>query len=84
MAGIVSWQPPGHIYLVLQLIFDLKNYMLSNIKVPSVKQRSVVTLINTLHAASNSSKHLKCIPANAAIFVGGLLMLINVLYLMFG
>ncbi len=77
MAGRVNWRPPGHIDHALQQIFDLKNHSLSAIKVQFVKQHSAVTL-TTLHGVSNSSKHFKCFLGNAGIFVGGLLMMINV------
>ncbi len=66
MPGRVDW-------LIFHRFFYLKKHSLPAIKVPSVKQRSAVTLTMLQRATA-----VIVFRGNAGIFVGGLLMMINV------
>ncbi len=66
MAGRVDW-------LIFHGFCYLKIHSLPAIKVPSVKQRSAVTLTTLQRATA-----VIVFRGNAGIFVGGLLIMINV------
>ncbi len=43
MSGLVKWRPPYHLYLALQLVFDVLKPSQSDIKVRSAQRFSAFT-----------------------------------------